>query len=109
LGEVSYENKKNILKKEFVVGTFHGLVLGLIVALLGGLWEGNAFFGLVIGISMFLNMVVAALSGYFVPIILKKINVDPALASGVFVTTMTDVLGFFFFLGLATLLIEHLV
>ena len=109
LGEISYENKKAILKKEFLVGIFHGAALGGVVAVLGGLWEGNWIFGLVIGISMFLNMVIAALSGYFVPNILKKINVDPALASGVFVTTMTDVLGFFFFLGFATILINYLV
>lgn len=109
LGEISYENKKAILKKEFLVGIFHGVAIGTVVATLGGLWEGNWVFGLVIGVAMFLNMVIAALSGYFVPIILKKINVDPALASGVFVTTMTDILGFFFFLGFATILINHLV
>ncbi len=109
LGEISYENKKAILKKEFLVGIFHGIALGGVVAVLGGLWEGNWMFGLVIGVSMFLNMVVAALSGYFVPNVLKKLNVDPALASGVFVTTMTDVLGFFFFLGFATILISYLV
>lgn len=109
LGEISYENKKDILKKEFLVGVIHGAALGSVVALLGGLWEGSWIFGLVIGVAMFLNMVVAALSGFFVPNILKKINIDPALASGVLVTTMTDVLGFFFFLGFATILLNYLI
>jgi magnesium transporter len=108
LGEIDYENKKEILRKEFLVGVLHGAALGLIVAILGGLWEGNAVFGLVIGVAMFLNMVIAALSGFFVPLLLKKMGIDPALASAVFVTTMTDVLGFFFFLGFATLMLSYL-
>ncbi|MFH5837461.1 magnesium transporter [Proteiniclasticum sp. C24MP] len=108
LGEIDYENKKEILRKEFLVGVLHGAALGLIVAVLGGLWEGNVVFGLVIGVAMFLNMVIAALSGFFVPLLLKKMGVDPALASAVFVTTMTDVLGFFFFLGFATIMISYL-
>lgn len=58
---------------------------------------------------MLLNMIVATIAGYLVPLFLKKIKVDPALASSVFVTTFTDVLGFFFFLGFATVLIEHLI
>ena len=62
-----------------------------------------------IGLAMVLNLIVAASAGYFVPVILKKLNIDPALASGVFVTTFTDVMGFFFFLGLATLFVEKLV
>lgn len=109
LGEIDYENKKEILRKEFLVGILHGASLGLIVAVLGGLWEGNFVFGLVIGVAMFLNMVIAALSGFYVPLLLKKMGVDPALASAVFVTTMTDVLGFFFFLGFATIMINHLI
>ena len=58
---------------------------------------------------MLLNMAFATIAGYAVPVILKKINVDPALASSVFVTTVTDVLGFFFFLGLATLFLPYLI
>ncbi len=108
LKEIDFENKKEILKKEFLVGIIHGASLGLIVAILGGLWEGNYIFGIVIGVAMFLNLVVAALSGFYVPLLLKKLGIDPALASAVFVTTMTDVLGFFFFLGFATIMINYL-
>ncbi|PKM55771.1 MAG: magnesium transporter [Firmicutes bacterium HGW-Firmicutes-3] len=109
LGELTYENQKEILKKEVAIGLINGLCLGFVVGFLGFYWVGNVVFGLVIGFAMFLNLVVATISGYFVPVLLKKIKIDPALASAVFVTTVTDVLGFFFFLGLATLTINHLV
>ncbi|HBW12909.1 MAG TPA: magnesium transporter [Proteiniclasticum sp.] len=109
LGEIDFENKKEILKKESLVGLIHGVILGLIVALIAGLWEHNFVFGFVIGSAMLLNMVIAALAGFFIPLLLKKLNIDPALASSVFVTTMTDVLGFSIFLGLATVLIRYLI
>ena len=109
LGEIDFENKKEILKKESLVGLIHGVILGLIVALIAGLWEHNFVFGFVIGAAMLLNMVIAALAGFFIPLLLKKLNIDPALASSVFVTTMTDVLGFSIFLGLATVLIRYLI
>ena len=98
-----------VLFKEIGIGTITGIYIGCIIAVLGYMWEGNIIFGLVIGIAMVLNMIVATFSGFTVPIVLKKIKVDPALASSVFVTTFTDVLGFFFFLGLATLFIHYLV
>ncbi|PKM68675.1 MAG: magnesium transporter [Firmicutes bacterium HGW-Firmicutes-2] len=109
LGELTYENQKEILKKEVAIGLINGLCLGLVVGFLGYYWVGNVVFGLVIGSAMFLNLVIATISGYFVPVLLKKFGIDPALASAVFVTTVTDVLGFFFFLGLATLTINYLV
>ncbi len=109
LGDIDFENSKEILKKEFAVGAIHGLILGSIVAVIGALFQKTLVFGLVIGVAMFLNMTIAALAGFFIPLLLKKIHVDPALASAVFVTTVTDVLGFFFFLGLATLFITYLV
>ncbi|TCT12200.1 magnesium transporter [Natranaerovirga pectinivora] len=109
LGELSYENQKEILHKEICIGLINGLCLGLVVACLGYFWVGSFAFGFVIGLAMFLNLVVATVSGYYVPVILKKIGVDPALASAVFVTTVTDVLGFFFFLGLATIMITFLI
>ena len=59
--------------------------------------------------AMFLNMILANLAGYFIPVILEKLHVDPALASGVFVTTVTDVMGFFMFLGLATLVLPYII
>ncbi|SCY22457.1 magnesium transporter [Alkaliphilus peptidifermentans] len=109
LGELSYENQKEILQKEISIGLINGLCLGLVVAMLGYFWVGSFAFGFVIGLAMFLNLIVATVSGYYVPVILKKIGIDPALASAVFVTTVTDVLGFFFFLGLATIMITSLI
>ena len=108
LGEIDAENSKKILLKEFGVGLCTGVAMGAAVALLGYYWEKNVIFGVVIGFSMVLNMVAATISGFAVPVILKKLNIDPALASAVFVTTVTDVLGFFFFLGLATLFLPYL-
>ena len=108
LGELTSENAKRILKKEILVGFTTGIAIGAAIAVIGYLWERNFMFGIVIGTAMILNMVVATIAGFIVPVILKKVNVDPALASAVFVTTVTDVLGFFFFLGLATIFISYL-
>lgn len=108
LGELSVENARKVLFKELQVGLINGLVIGLIMAVLGYLFERNIYLSLVVGLALFLNLVVAAVSGYFVPVTLKKVNVDPALASSIFVTTFTDTLGFFFFLGLATVMMSKL-
>jgi magnesium transporter len=108
LGEIDAKNSKKILLKEFGVGLCTGLAVGVAVAFLGYFWENNMVFGIVIGVSMVLNMVAATISGFAVPVVLKKLDIDPALASAVFVTTVTDVLGFFFFLGLATLFLPFL-
>ncbi|WP_347451438.1 magnesium transporter [Acetoanaerobium noterae] len=109
IGEISYENQAGILKKEIAIGIINGLCLGLVVGVLGYFWVGSLAFGFVIGTAMLLNLIVATISGYLVPILLKKVGIDPALASAVFVTTVTDVLGFFFFLGLATIMLQYLI
>ena len=109
LGELDKDNGMRIFIKELLVGLVTGIVIGAIIAVLGFIWERNFVFGIVIGVAMILNMMVATMSGFIVPVILKKLKVDPALASAVFVTTVTDVLGFFFFLGLATMFISYLI
>ena len=109
LGELNFKNMKKVFFKEVGVGLLSGIVIGFVIAVLGYIWEGKIIFGLIIGVAMILNMIVATISGYLVPLFLKKIKVDPALASSVFVTTFTDVLGFFFFLGLATVSLQYLV
>lgn len=109
LGELDKDNGMRIFIKELLVGLVTGIVIGAIIAVLGFIWERNFVFGIVIGVAMILNMMVATMSGVIVPVILKKLKVDPALASAVFVTTVTDVLGFFFFLGLATMFISYLI
>ncbi|MEG0823663.1 MAG: magnesium transporter [Erysipelotrichaceae bacterium] len=109
LGEISKDNAKPILIKEIVVGFINGLIVGLIISILAYLFVGNIAIGLLTGIAMWANMLMANAAGYFIPVVLKKLHVDPALASTVFVTTVTDVLGFFFFLGLATLMLPYII
>ena len=108
LGELDFDNMKRVFFKEIGIGIITGVVIGAIIAVLGYLWEGKIFFGIIIGVAMILNMIVATISGFVVPVVLKKLKVDPALASSIFVTTFTDVLGFLFFLGLATIFVEQL-
>ena len=109
LGELTWSNSRKALLKEAVVGLGNGIVLGAAAA--GVVWmvRGNATLGLVLGMAMIINMFVAAAAGTLVPLGLRAANVDPALASSVFITTMTDMFGFFSFLGLATVFARYLV
>ncbi|HEY5525445.1 MAG TPA: magnesium transporter [Clostridium sp.] len=109
LGQFTKENAKKVFRKEILVGLINGLAIGIVIAVIGMLWAHKPVFGIVVGVSMLGNMCVATIVGYLVPVVLKKLKVDPALASAVFVTTFTDVCGFFFFLGLATLLLKYLI
>ena len=109
LGEFTKENAKAVFRKEILVGLVNGLAIGILIAAIGMLWSRKPVFGIVVGVSMLGNMCVATIVGYLVPVALKKLKVDPALASAVFVTTFTDVCGFFFFLGLATLMLKYLI
>jgi magnesium transporter len=109
LGELSWSNSRKALLKEALVGLGNGVVLGAVAA--GVVWmvRGNPTLGLVLGLAMIINMFVAAAAGTLVPLGLRAANVDPALASSVFITTMTDMFGFFSFLGLATVFARYLV
>ena len=108
LNEIEKENGLRILGKEIVTGLINGLVIGALVSIIALFYDFNPWFGLISGMAMILNMLAAALAGYLIPIILEKVHVDPAIASSVFVTTVTDCLGFFFLLGLATIAMPHL-
>jgi magnesium transporter len=108
LGELTWGNSRKALLKEMRVGLGNGLVLGLVSALAVWALRGNPVLGLVLGLAMVINMFVAATAGTLVPLGLRAANVDPALASSVFITTLTDMFGFFVFLGLATLLAVYL-
>ncbi len=105
LGEVSWKNARQVVLKEVKVGLFNGISLGLLAGFIAFLWKGNYLLGAVLGAGMICNMLVAALMGTLVPLVLKKLNIDPAIASGIFLTTFTDVVGFFSFLGLAALVL----
>lgn len=103
LGELSRGDGRKVFFKELFLGCFHGLFIGLVVGVAGYLWQDNAMIGVVAGVAMWLNLIAASLAGVMIPYGLKWFNIDPALASGIILTTVTDVAGFFFFLGLATL------
>ena len=109
LGELSWGNSRKVLLKEAMVGLGNGMVLGVVAALVAWLMRGNPVLGAVLGASMIINMFVAATAGTLIPLGLRAANVDPALASSVFITTLTDIFGFFTYLGLATLLAAYLV
>ena len=103
LGEMAPGDGWKALSKELMLGLLNGVAIGLLVGVIGYLWKGSPLLGVIVGLAMLLNMVAAALSGVLVPYTLKLFKIDPALASSIFVTTVTDVAGFFFFLGLAAL------
>ena len=100
--ELSKSNFNRIVGKEFLIGILNGIIFAIITAVIVQLWFKDMNLSLLIGVSMILNMIVAGLFGILVPVSLKKINIDPALASSVFVTTITDVIGFLSFLGLGS-------
>ena len=97
------------MRRELMLGATHGLVLGVIVGGVALAWKGNAALGLVLGAAMLGNMLVAGAAGAGVPLLLRRLGMDPAVSSAVFVTTFTDVLGFLLFLGLAAAMIGFLV
>ncbi|MCL5996076.1 MAG: magnesium transporter [Chloroflexi bacterium] len=107
-GDVTRHNALKALGKEALQGLFQGLAVALIVGAGVALWQGNPVLGLVIGVAMVGNLVVAGVAGALVPLGLRVVHIDPALASSVIVTTFTDCCGFAFALGLATLLINYL-
>ncbi|OFW01321.1 MAG: magnesium transporter [Acidobacteria bacterium RIFCSPLOWO2_02_FULL_68_18] len=108
LGELTWSNSRKTLVKEAAVGVSNGVVLGLVAAAVAWSTRGSPVLGLILCAAMIINMFVAATAGTLVPLGLRAANVDPALASSVFITTLTDVFGFFSFLGLATLFMRYL-
>ena len=98
--EISSSNINNIITKEFIIGVFNGIIFAFITGAIVHLWFKDMNLTILISAAMILNMIVAGLFGILVPITLKKFNIDPAIASSVFVTTITDVIGFLSFLGL---------
>ena len=108
LGELTWSNSRKALLKEVAVGVGNGVVLGIVAALVVWLLRNDPMLGAVLGLAMIVNMFVAAAAGTLVPLGLRAANVDPALASSIFITTMTDVFGFFSYLGLATLFRDYL-
>ena len=103
LGHIDKSNLSGILKKEILVGIINGILWAVVVGGLTYLWFKNALVGAVIAGAMTINLIVAALAGFLIPITLKRFNIDPALAGGVVLTTITDVIGYMTFLGLGAI------
>ena len=103
LGHVDQSNTKGILKKEVLVGIINGILWAIVVGSLTFLWFQELLIGLVIAGAMSINLVIAAIAGFSLPLMLRKLKIDPALAGGVMLTTITDVIGYISFLGLGAI------
>ena len=101
LGEVPRQLGLRLLARELTLGIIHGVALGIVVGLVAYFWKGNFTLGVVLGLAMLGNMLVAGMAGAGVPLLLRQLRMDPAVSSAVFVTTFTDVIGFVLFLSLA--------
>ena len=108
LGEYGRGEWRRAIQRETMIGLLNGVALGTIVGLAAWAWKGNGYLGLAIGLAMVGNLVVAGLAGVLVPTSLRLVRADPALASSIFVTSVTDIMGYFFFLGMAAILIEKI-
>ena len=102
LGDISQGDAMRIIKKEVTISLVNGLFFAIIIGIIASLWFDKGMLGVVIAISMLINLFVAGLFGATIPLLLKRMDIDPAIGSTVILTTITDVIGFFSFLGLAT-------
>ncbi len=105
LGQLGSSNYRSLIKKEISVGLLNGLAWALVVATLSILWFDNFIIGIIIAFALIVNLVAGAFAGAIIPLVLRKLGIDPAVAGGVVLTTVTDVVGIIAFLGLATLLL----
>lgn len=103
LGQVSRSNRRWLIFKEIIVGLFNGFGWALVIAAIAVFWFGDMKIGLVIAAAIIINLVIAAFSGVAIPLVMRKVNIDPAIAGSVVLTTITDIVGLAAFLGLATI------
>jgi magnesium transporter len=103
LGQLSSKNARALLMKELAVGTLNSLIWAMVVAAIAGFWFGSSQIALLIGVAISINLISAAITGSVLPLLLERVGIDPALAGSVLLTTVTDVIGFLSFLGLATI------
>lgn len=109
LGLVRPTEMMRVWLKEVSVGLINGAALGALVAIVAVIWDGNAYLGMVVGVALFFNTLIAVSIGGTVPLVLKRFGFDPAVASGPLLTTVTDMCGFFLVLGLATVMLDRLI
>ena len=109
LGLVRPVDAFRVWLKEVSVGLINGVVLGILIGAVAWIWKGNLYLGIVIGLALSINTVIAVSIGGVVPLLLKRLGQDPAVASGPLLTTITDMAGFFLVLSLATLFMPLLI
>ena len=102
LGEIEFKNAANALKREIGIALINGLTFAILMGVITVIWFGKAMLGVVIGAAILINLFFAGLFGTLIPLTLKRFNIDPAVGSSVLLTTVTDTVGFFAFLGLAS-------
>ncbi|SDE50858.1 magnesium transporter [Limimaricola pyoseonensis] len=103
--DLTTANVWRVIRREAAVGLINGIAFAVVMGVVGLIWFGSPMLGVVIAAAMIINLVIAGLSGVVIPVVLDRFGIDPALASGTFVTTVTDVVGFFAFLGLASVVL----
>ena len=104
-GQLATSNLRALGNKEVLVAFFNGLLWALVVSAITSLWFDNPWLSVIIAVALIVNMLIAAIAGIVIPVLLNKMGIDPALAGSVILTTLTDVVGFFVFLGSASLLL----
>jgi len=109
LGELDPRDGLRALGREVLIGLANGVAIGCLVALIALVWKGTPMLGVVVGLATLLNMVGAGIAGALVPVMMQVLRIDPALGSPILVTTITDTCGYFFYLGLATLVLTRLI
>ncbi len=105
LGEIAKHDAFRTIKKEVILSLANGLIFAIIIGVIASIWFDKGMLGIVIALSMIINLLSAGFFGSMIPLFLKKMNIDPAIGSTVILTTVTDVVGFFSFLGLATIIL----
>jgi magnesium transporter len=105
LGDIAKHDAYRTIKKEVILSLANGIIFAIIMGIIAAIWFDKGMLGVVIGISMIVNLIMAGFIGSMVPLLLKSMNIDPAIGSTVILTTVTDVVGFFSFLGLATIIL----
>ncbi len=107
LGQITGSNARRLLIKELLVSLWNGLIWAVVLGAIAYFWFGNHTLGWVIAAAILINLLIAAIAGATIPLLLRRFGIDPALGGGVVLTTITDVVGFFTFLGLATIFLVH--
>lgn len=108
LGQLKLSHNRRVLTKQIAIGMFNGLIAGLVIGTVAYLWYGNPWLGLIVWLALVGNLIIAGLFGSMVPIVLRRLKLDPALGSSIFVTTATDVGGYSIFLALAMTVLPHI-